>query len=274
MLQVASRVLVVLVVGGAMAAFDHEEAPPSSLPASEPGSSSDPAATPVAQPPTTWTPAEADCTRSPYVFPLTVTTTVEAELPYLRNVVACASDEQYGPVWLHNTGKEVWTLPRGPEVEWAASSAKASFLDDLLDEVVLVPGDEAVVHAPPSAVSWELAPSETVAWEVQEEALAQLQARGQAAVVGALDRRSPSGAALSACVLAGYSTARTWRDDPDGLSDNLAAALGSGAGATGCAAQTQKAWGSSFTTTATFLDDADSGFRLWSRLGRVLMVVR
>ena len=222
----------------------------------------------------TWTPSSDDCEDPKFPLPLQVETTVEAERPYLENVVACAGDQQYGPIWLHNVGEEVWSLKGGP-VEWLSYTPESGFFAEqmLPDSPYLLPDDVAVVDDIPRNVSWTLEDAYTVAWEVQGEGIDQLEILGEQAVQRALKPKTPQGAALAACAFAGYSVADQWAHNPDGFEENLGAGLTTVAGGTSCASKWESAWGRKFQPTAQFLGEVDDGFQVMSRLNRVLQIV-
>jgi hypothetical protein len=225
---------------------------------------------------TSWTFDESQCA-SGYPIPLTVSTTVDSERDYVQNVVACTRDEQYGPVWLHNVGHEIWRFNSGAaESEFIEFTDESDVFAESFDNpAILVPDDVLVIHAPPRRVSWTLDKLYTIAWETQSEGIERLEDYGQDAVFLALKRKgSPARAALTACTLTAYDVAAEWRDDPDGFIENFGASLATGAGTVGCTTKWQSAWGERFKPTAQFLDDADTSFRLLSRLGRLAILIK
>ena len=228
-----------------------------------------------ARPATSWTFDETQCP-SRYPIPLTVSTTVDAERDYVQNVVACTSDEQYGPVWLHNVGKEIWVFDSDAESEFIAFTDESDvFAESLGNPDILVPEDELVIQAPPRRVSWTLNKVYTIAWETQSEGIEQLKDYGQDAVFLALKRKgSLARAALSACTVTAYRVADEWRDDPGGFYENFGATLSTGAGTAGCATKWKSAWSERFQPTTQFLDKADTSFRLFNRLGRLAIVIK
>ena len=225
--------------------------------------------------PTPWTFTPSDCP-SDYPLPLTVSTSVDQERPYVQNVVACTSDEQYGPVYLHNVGDEVWTLDNMLVDRRYLDNTEASYAFAVTfgyaHRPLLDPDDELLVSAPPGKVSWTLDPAYTVAWDTQTEALEQLRALGAGAYLAALRRQSPQHAALAACTLAAFDAAETWTGDPDGFDENLGAALSTGSGAAGCASRWETLWATKFEPAAAFLEKADTRWRLFRTFGEHLLV--
>lgn len=230
------------------------------------------------QPISLYTFPTADCPFN-YPIPLTVSTTNKRERPFVKNVVACTSDEQYGPVWLHNIGGEVWTMDNQRARSDLLGHTHASNAFHLTfqnsGELLLDPGDELLVHAPPAKVSWTLSRSYTLGWDTQSVGLEQLKSFSAAAYLAAVKKHSPEHQALATCTLAGYNAADTWTGNPDGFDENLSAALGTGAGATGCAATWKIHWLRDFLESASqYLDHIDSKFRILSTLVKHIAVFR
>lgn len=274
----ATRILpivLLLAASSVISACDHEDddsnggGPITEGPPTAGGGEEEPVAT-------SWTFDASQCP-SAYPIPMTVSTEIDAERAYVQNVVTCTSDAQYGPVWLHNVGDEIWQFDRGTaEVEFVEYTDESDMFAEIFDDPpILVPDDVLVIHAPPSRVSWTLDAGYTIAWETQAEAIEQLEGYSEEAVFLAVKRKSsPQRAALAACTLTGYNAASEWTDDPDGFGENLGAALSSGAGAAGCATKWESTWSKRFAPTAQFIDDADSIFGVLSRLGRVAIMIK
>jgi hypothetical protein len=214
----------------------------------------DPTTGETADPPSRFEPDASACLDPRYPLPLTVETSVDAERPYIENVVACTGDEQYGPLWLRNVGEEVWNMPDDLEIEWLENSDESFVFAEAFDSpAFLVPGDQVVVHAVPTAVSWDLDIEYTVAWEAFGEGVTQLESYGTDVLTTALTTKGSGRAALAACAITGFNVADEWAGDPDGFSENFGATLSTGAGVASCASKWEQTWARKFKPSATFL---------------------
>ena len=164
---------------------------------------------------------DADCP-SNYPAGLLVSTDVQIELQYLRDVVAC-TNAAHSLTYLKNEGEVVWRPRVTPtwsnEVHHAtyfADTASArsyrSAVAGLYAKALLTPGQVLVVDAAPQLVAWDLDLPLSLSYQVHDTIVSELQRYGEGAVVAALDTRSRRGAALAGCAISGYHVAK---DAPD-----------------------------------------------------------
>lgn len=223
----------------------------------------------------TWMPSSSQCQSDAHGLPLLISTEVEAEVEYLRNVVACAADEQYGPVWLHNVGNEAWVLNADSSaVEFVYSTNQADLLaSGFPEQLLLLPEDQVVIDQTPREVSWDLSASVTIAWETEEEAIDQAVDLGTGLLISQLKKSHPKGAAVLACAVAAGEAAEAAADQPDEFESTLESSLGLAASGSKCATSWKQAWEERFAPTSDFLDRTSTQFRIYNRLARLLKIV-
>lgn len=222
----------------------------------------------------TWTPDPSQCEDVSYGLPLEVSTAVEEEVAYLENVVACAADQQYGPLWLHNIGDEAWVLnARISGVDYLSTTRVADLLaSGYPTDLLLLPGDEVVINQPPAKVSWDLSAVVTVAWEIEGEALDEAESLAGGILERELRKEHPKGAAILACALAAGGAAETAEDQPDEFDELLESSLGLAASSGKCATGWKSVWQERFAPATEFLEHTESQFRIYNRLARILKI--
>lgn len=151
---------------------------------------------------------------SDYPYGLTITTDVEAEVEYLKHMPACTNGAATA-MWLRNDTDAVWELQSR-----SGSSGQVTRLDETLRQVsfmdavgsslpLLMPKGNVSVNVPPEDVNWSISLDYTLGWAAHDLAVERVASAGETAAVAALRRRSPAGAAVAACALAGVEGAKT-----------------------------------------------------------------
>ena len=175
-----------------------------------------------------------------YPYGLTVTTDVEAEVEYLDDMPACTNSAQ-DSIWLQNDTEAVWELKSksgsaGVVTPLDETLGQVSFMDAVgTNRPLLTPGAQASVNRPPEDVNWVISLRYTVGWASHDLALDRIESLGEAAAVAALKRRSPAGAALAECALAGVEGAKTVANLGDAdASQVMIDVLGTSAAGLGC----------------------------------------
>jgi hypothetical protein len=209
-----------------------------------------------------------DCTEE-YPQPLTVTTDVPKEVPYLKEIVAC-TDAAKSATWLNNKTDTVWTLETtqgGETVDQLTFTPRLeSFraaLETKYQYPVLAPESSVVVHAGPSETSWKLHSGYSAMWLAHDELADRVKKYGQNQLTEMLSRRSLRRMALITCSLAGWEVAgdkaeNLAGDDP---AQQWLAGLGVASESTQCAQAWREADDdalSRFRRTATWGDDIAS----------------
>lgn len=182
----------------------------------------------------------ANCPKE-YSQALSVTTTVEAEIPYLQDVVACTSILQ-DAVWLYNRGDEVWKPTAQSEsipIRYASRTVGGiSFIEAVSPEyrqLLLGPGTALVVEASPKAVRWNLDIPLSLAWVAHDWITDQIASYSEAAALAALKRQSNRGGAIAGCTLATYKTAMKVPDlRSASMSQLIVDGIGTAAGGSAC----------------------------------------
>jgi hypothetical protein len=186
------------------------------------------------------------CTEEEYPQPLTVSTDVPEEVPYLEEIVAC-TDAAQSTTWLANKTETVWTLATtqgGADVNQLSSSLRAvSFREALATKYqypVLAPESSVVVHAAPSETSWTLHSGYSAMWLAHDELADQVKKYGENQLTDMLSGGSLRRRALITCSLAGWHVAgdKAEKLTGDNPAQQWLAGLGIGAESTQCA----KAW--------------------------------
>jgi hypothetical protein len=126
---------------------------------------------------------------------------------------ACTNDEATG-MWLQNDSDAVWKLSSisgsSCDITPVKETLGESFFMDAVDASLplLVPKAKVTVEMPPEDVKWSISLAYTLGWASLELALDRIASAGEEAAVAALRRKSPAGAALAACALAGVEGAK------------------------------------------------------------------
>lgn len=175
-----------------------------------------------------------------YGVGLTITTDSEAEVEYLDDIVAC-TNEVGSATYLKNNSDAVWSLRNLGSVpatafSWGETLTASSFRSVFgPEQVLMVPQAVLTANVPPQALRWDIDLPLSVSWEGHGVVVEQIASAGEAAVLDALRRRSPAGAAIVTCTLAvkEYASSVGGLEDAD-LSEVVLAGLGSGIATNRC----------------------------------------
>jgi hypothetical protein len=173
---------------------------------------------------------------------LHVVTDVAEEVEYLDDIIACTDMVQTTTV-VTNDSDVVWTfsVTNGAPVNTLFDSAKATSFKEVAktvyDYAVLAPGTTMEVEAPPSDVTWELAPGLSSMWVIHDMAVERFKGAAQTAVLDVTLGRSTHRRAVGICALAAYNIAGTTGEglDPDQPEQTLIGGLGLVSSAGSCA---------------------------------------
>lgn len=224
--------------------------------------------------------------------PLSVTTAVQQEVPYVEDMTAC-TDTAGTSTAIVNESDAVWTVQAPPgSVQVVPDSLRSqSFSSIVAGHVppVLPPSATAYVAASPEHVTWTLAPDLSTGWVIHEIAADRARAESEAAFLAMVTAgtRHPARQAVATCTLAGAEVWEQTRDVPSGRVQALANGLGLGASGLLCRREWEQ-WRLATTAAAdppapaisVLLDDIDNLERvsgrltMLDRLGKVLTYAR
>ena len=170
-----------------------------------PTSTDEPTPLPTTRVPATFQVPDAKCPAN-YRVGLTVTTDSPGEVGDLDKIVACTTGDGKA-TYLKNESDAVWTLRNtgtvsGTAFRWGDDLKKDSFRS-LFEpsRVLLVPGGVITSTLPPSSLAWDINLPLSVSWEGYELVTEKVASLGDAALIAALKRRTPAGAAIAQCTL-------------------------------------------------------------------------
>lgn len=150
----------------------------------------------------------------PTAYPqrLTLTAVATEATPPLRDLRACTGDPGTGPVLLYNGGRAAWRVVPGPYASRVVGGGRWShwFRNHVAVAAgVVLPGESALVWAPPGTAAWRLDRGWTVAWTSLSAGIRTLPASGGDSRTAAAEQGSLRGRALVTCALTALHLRRT-----------------------------------------------------------------
>jgi hypothetical protein len=175
-----------------------------------------------------------------YGVGLLVATDTAAEVNYIDKIIACTTTAG-GSLYLKNNSNAVWVLSTTGKTAvtvraWQDNRTRTSFRKVFAKgRPLLVPGGVVTANLPPSSIVWAIDLPLTVGWVAHGVVAGKIGALGETALLDALERRSPGGAALATCTLATVQYAQSVNGlGNKKLSDVVLAGLGAGVATNKC----------------------------------------
>lgn len=176
--------------------------------------------------------------------------------PIRSDIVPC-TDDSGSRLSLHNTGIAVWTINANlgvrvwPGIEGEDLTSLVFRQSFGYNARLLPPKRRAVVYTAPRGVTWQPDVTYTGTWQVEEYLVGLAVGYAKKRATDVFTKGSLRRDAVAVCVSAAYATAkRAAGDPPERQVDALLAGLGTGIGATTCAAKWQRANSAELTGVA------------------------